>query len=74
MIQFALQVDLADGGTLHMFGKGEQAHTEFLRIRDGWRDQPPEAYYTFVEHGARPRRVFVSDIREVRFVMGGERP
>ena len=60
-----LRIDLADGSTLHLFGAGQQALREAEAVRDGWRTQPPENFYTFNPDGNR-RDVFVRDITDVR--------
>lgn len=70
MTSFAIQIDLTDGGTHHMFGSGEAGLAQAYIIRDGWRDQPSSHYYTFA--GSRGKTdIYVRDIRDVRIIEGG---
>jgi hypothetical protein len=69
---FAIQIDDHDGGTRHVFGSGEQALRVAEALRDGWRTQRSDDYYSLVIEG-RPEQIFVRDIADVRVVVGGGR-
>lgn len=70
MSGFAVQVAMRDGSTHHLFGSGPTAYAAAVAIRDGWRRESPDNYYTFTTDGSRTD-IFVRDIADVRLVEGG---
>lgn len=71
-MNFAIQIDVRDGSTHHVFGSSERSLREAEAVRDGWRSQPPENYYTLIVAGS-PQNIFVRDIVDVRVVAGDGR-
>jgi hypothetical protein len=68
-MNFALQIDTRNG-THHMFGSGPAALAEAETIRDCWRSQPANAYYSLVMPDGTRQRVQVAEITDVRVVVG----